>query len=150
MGCGGAAEGGSPAERCTGQADGRWCFLAPVQQAFPPLRLQRKVNTPLESKPFCPPPRAVSLNPALASASVTALSRVLLSAGIASFLGGCRQRCSLHGCAAPRQQGGRPALDVFPRRKFMNRGFVVCNTEGRIPSISQRISQCLGGKAASA
>lgn len=65
-------------KRCT--ADGRWwCFLAAEQQAFPPLDLDLKVNTPLESKRFWfPAPRMVSVNPALASASFehrTALNR---------------------------------------------------------------------------
>lgn len=57
---------------CTGlAADGRWCFLAAEQQAFPPLDLDLRVNTPLESKHFWfpAPPRMVSVNPALASAS---------------------------------------------------------------------------------
>lgn len=149
MGYVGAAEGGSPAERCTGQADGRWCFLAPVQQAFPPLRLHRKVNTPLESERFCPPPRVVPVTPAFASAVFTALIYALHSAFCRNSLFFFVGTGWLRGCPAPRQQAEGPALDVFPRRTFMSRGFVVCSREGQIPSISQRISQCLGGKAAS-
>lgn len=37
VGCAGVAEGGSCVERCTGQALCEGCFLAAVQQAFPPL-----------------------------------------------------------------------------------------------------------------
>lgn len=125
-------------------AGGRWCFPAPVLQAFPPLYLDLKANTAREGKRFSAFPPAPPPLYGLSKSSVhrcvvwtlnslEPCSPLSFFAGIASFLVGTGSavasqlvswRFAVLPCSTPASRG--PSPGCLPAQDIYEQGFCFC------------------------